>query len=104
MSEQESRALIDKSADLERLADTILRAAEGRRPMPTPQGDVLKQIADLTAECEEALAEVAEDGSSKGTLASLATALGAIRGGLDSLVVYQALEGTTYETRTVAND
>lgn len=104
MSDQEVKALIDKSADLEKLADAIMRAAEGRRPMPTSQGDVLKQLADLTTECEEALAEMAGDTSSQGTLASLATALGAIRGGLDSLVVYQALEGTTYETRTVAND
>lgn len=107
MSEQEAQtkeALLDKSVKLEKLADTILRAAEGRRPMPVPQGEALKQIADLTSECEEALDGVIDDRFSKETLASLATALDAIRGGIDSLVVFQALENTSYETRTVAND
>jgi hypothetical protein len=107
MSEQEAKAkdaLLEKSEKLEKLADTILRAAEGRRPLPVPQGDALKQIADLTSECEEALDGVIDDSFSKETLEVLATALGAIRGGIDSLVVFQALDGTSYETRTVAND
>jgi hypothetical protein len=103
MSEQEPQTsddLVGKAAQLEKLADTILRTAEGRRPLPMPQTEVLKQIADLASECEEILdGEISQDAAR-----TLTMALGAIRSGLDSLVVYTALEGTSYETRTVAND
>jgi delta 1-pyrroline-5-carboxylate dehydrogenase len=103
MSEQVTQTsddLVGMSAQLEKLADTILRAAEGRRPLPMPQGDILKQLAELATECEEMLdGEISKEASK-----SLAAALSAIRSGLDSLVVYAALEGTSYETRTVAND
>lgn len=111
MSDQEQdeealikQSLLDKSRDLERLGETILRAAEGRRPLPSSLGELLKQVADLAAESEEAVNEHVERAFAKETLDAVATALGAVRGAIDSIVVYQALEGTEYSTRTVAND
>jgi hypothetical protein len=96
--------LVAQAKEIERLGDTVLRAAEGRRDLPAPLGEALKQIADLAGACEEIVADSPAEGLGQAALEALATALGAIRGGIDSLVVFQALEGTSYETRTVAND
>jgi hypothetical protein len=96
--------LLAQAKEVEKLGETVFRAAEGRRELPTPIGETLKQIADLAGSCEEILADRPADGLGEAALEALATALVAIRGGIDSVVVYQALEGTTYETRTVAND
>lgn len=106
MSEQDevTTSLLDEARAIEKIAEINVRAAEGRRPLPTPLKDCLKKIADLTAICEEAIADHGDAGLAKDTLAALATALGAIHSGIDSLIVYQALEGTTYSTTTVAND
>jgi hypothetical protein len=100
----EAKELLDQAKEVERLGETVFRAAEGRRDLPTPLGETLKQIADLAGACEEIVADNAAEGFDKETLEALATALAAIRGGIDGIVVYQALEGTTYSTTTVAND
>jgi hypothetical protein len=99
-----TKSLLADSAEIERLAENTVRAAEGRRPLPTPLKDYLTRIGELTTLCEEAIADHAEPALGKETSAALATALGAIRIGIDSLVVYHALQGTTYSTTTVAND
>jgi len=98
------QALIDKAAELERLAETIYRAAEGRRPLPKALGDALKQIGDLASDSEEALAGYLDKAKAGDALEAAATALSAVRTAIDSLAVFQALEGSSYETRTVAND
>ena len=110
MSEQQTRdeeiknELVAKSDEIEKMSDIIVRAAEGRRPMPTSLGDSLKTIADLTGSCEEALAEHLEAPLAKDTLSALADAIRAIHNAVDSLIVFQALEGAAYNTITVAND
>jgi hypothetical protein len=101
---QTKQALLDKSKELERLAETIYRAAEGRRPLPNSLGEALKQIGDLAAESEEAITAHLDDAKVGDALEAVATALSALRSALDSLVVYYVLEGQSYETRTVAND
>jgi len=103
-AQDEIAGLVEQANEIAKLGETIFRAAEGRRDLPAPLGETLKQIADLAGVCEELVADHTTVGLAKETLEALATALGAIRGGIDSLVVYQALEGTSYETRTVAND
>ncbi|HYP58758.1 MAG TPA: hypothetical protein VEQ35_10830 [Beijerinckia sp.] len=105
MSEQEiKQSLLDQTKEIERLGDTILRAAEGRRPIPTPLGEALKKIGDLTAECGEAISDHLDQALTNETLEAVVSALGAVHAGLDSLVVFQALEGSSYSTTTVAND
>ncbi|MHB8886385.1 MAG: hypothetical protein ACYC5H_15160 [Methylovirgula sp.] len=110
MSEQQTRdeeiksELVAKSGELEKMSDFIVRAAEGRRPMPTSLGDSLKNIADLTGSCEEALAEHLDAPLAGDTLSALADAIKAIHNGIDSLIVFQALDGAAYNTITVAND
>ncbi len=110
MSEQENRdeetktALVAKSEQIERMGDNIVRAAEGRRPMPISLGDCLKNLADLTTTCEEALADHLEAPLAKDSFVALAAALSALHMGIDSLIVFQALEGAAYHTITVAND
>lgn len=101
--QDEAKELLDQAKEVERLGETVFRAAEGRRDLPTPLGETLKQIADLAGACEE-IVDNAANGFDKETLGALAAALAAIRGGIDSIVVYQALDGTTYSTTTVAND
>lgn len=102
--DEATKSLLDDSAEIERLAETIVRAAEGRRPLPTPLKDCLKKIGELATLCEEVIADHGDPALAKTTSSALTTALGAVRTGIDSLVVYQALEGTTYSTTTVAND
>jgi len=99
-----TKSLLDDSAEIERLAEITVRAAEGRRPLPTPLKDYLKKIGELATLCEEVIAEHVEPPIAKETSAALTTALGAVRIGIDSLIVYHTLEGTTYSTTTVAND
>jgi hypothetical protein len=96
--------LLSLAKDVEKLGETILRAAEGRRELPAPLGETLKQIADLAVACEEFVTEPSTDSFSQASRDTLATALAAIRSGIDGLVVFQALQGTTYSTTTVAND
>lgn len=103
-AQDEIAGLAAQAAMVERLGETIFRAAEGRRDLPTPLGETLKQIADLAGACEEVLVDRPAEGLAEATVEALATALAAIRAGIDSVVVFQALEGTSYETRTVAND
>ncbi len=86
------------------MGDTIVRAAEGRRPMPMSLCDSLKSIAELTALCEEALIEQVDGSLDKETLGSVASALNALHTGIDSLTIFQALDGQAYNTITVAND
>lgn len=96
--------LIEQAGEIQRLGDTIFRAAEGRRSLPTPLGETLKKIADLAGACEEIVQDRSSEGLAEETLAALATALASIRGAIDGVVVFQALEGTSYSTTTVAND
>lgn len=98
------QSLLDKSKEVERLAESIYRAAEGRRPLPHALSESLKQIGELAAESEEAVAAHLDHAYAEETLEAVATALGAVRSAIDSLVVFQALEGSAYSTRTVAND
>lgn len=105
MSEAElTKDLIEKTREIERMSDTIVRAAEGRRDIPTPFEEALKNIGALTGECEEVLAELLDQSPAKEALESVITALNAVHSGVDSLVIFKALEGSSYETRTVAND
>lgn len=105
MSEQETaKELSEKAREVEKMGDVIVRAAEGRRPMPMSLSDSLKSIAELTALCEEALSEHMDGNLSKEGLDSLASALNAVHMGIDSLTVFQALDGQSYNTITVAND
>lgn len=103
-AEDEATALAEQAREIEKLGDIILRAAEGRRDLPAPLAETLKQIADLAGTCEEVVADRPAAGLDEKILDALGGALTAIRSAIDGLVVYQALEGTTYETRTVAND
>ncbi|MGB8278875.1 MAG: hypothetical protein WCF20_13215 [Methylovirgula sp.] len=105
MSQQETtEELSEKAKEIERMGDTIVRAAEGRRPMPISLSDSLKSIAELTALCEEALGEHLDGKLGKDALSSVVIALNAVHAGIDSLTVFQALEGAAYNTITVAND
>jgi ethanolamine ammonia-lyase large subunit len=99
-----TKDLLDKAKAIEKVSETIIRAAEGRRPLPTSLTDSLKQIGELTGECEELLTDYLDQPSAKETLAAVLSALNAIHGGIDSLIVFQALEGSSYSTITVAND
>jgi hypothetical protein len=103
-AEETSKELSEKAQEIERMSETIVRAAEGRRPMPISVADTLKNIAALTALCEEALTEQLDGSPDKATLGSLAAALSAVHTGIDSLTIFQALEGAAYNTITVAND
>lgn len=105
MSAQETaQELSDKAKEIEKMSDTIVRAAEGRRPMPIPLADSLRSIAALTALCEEALGDQIDGVFDKAALEAVAAALGAVHAGIDSLTIFQALEGQAYNTLTVAND
>jgi hypothetical protein len=105
MSDAElTKDLIEKTREIERMSDTIVRAAEGRRELPTPFEEALKNIGALTGECEEVLAELLDQSPAKEILEKVVSALNAVHSGVDSLVIFKALEGSTYETRTVAND
>ena len=98
------QSLLSLTQEIEKMSDTIVRAAEGRRPMPTTSSEALKKVGDLTTECEEALAEYLDGTLSKETLETVVAALSAIHAGIDSLIVFSALEGSAYSTTTVAND
>jgi hypothetical protein len=105
MSDQETISeLSEKAKEVEKMGDTIVRAAEGRRPMPIALGDSLKNLAELTSLCEDALGEHIDGSLGKEALNSVVTALNAIHSGIDSLTVFQALDGAAYNTITVAND
>ncbi len=104
MSAAEMTELSEKAKEIEKLGDTIVRAAEGRRPMPVSLTDSLKSIAALTALCEDALSEQLDGTADKEVLGSIAAALNAVHVGIDSLTIFQALEGQAYNTITVAND
>jgi hypothetical protein len=105
MSAQETtKELSEKTIEIEKMAEIIVRAAEGRRPMPLSQEDTLKSIAALTSLCEETLGEHLDGNLDKDALNMLAAALNAVHIGIDSLTVFQALEGAAYNTITVAND
>jgi hypothetical protein len=105
MSAQETtQDLSEKAKEIEKMGDVIVRAAEGRRPMPLSLTDSLKSIAELTTLCEEALGEHLDGNLDKDGLNALAAALSALHTGIDSLTVFQALDGAAYNTITVAND
>lgn len=105
MSDQETtNELSEKAKEVEKMGDTIVRAAEGRRPMPVSLSDSLKSIAELTALCEEALGEHLDGNLDKDALSSVVVALGAVHTGIASLSIFQALDGAAYNTITVAND
>ncbi|WP_034997996.1 hypothetical protein [Beijerinckia mobilis] len=99
-----TKALQEQTRNLERLSDTIVRAAEGRRDLPAALEEVVKQIGALTTECSEAIEEHLDKNLSEEALGYVRDALEAIRSGLDSIVVFKSLEGAAYDTRTVAND
>jgi len=102
--DQTKQTLLTKAQEVEKLADIVVRAAEGRRALPKPLGDTLKQIAELTSLCEDAVADHIEGALSEDAMSALATALTALHSGIDSLIVFHALEGSAYLTLTVAND
>lgn len=104
MSAADLKELSQKAKEIEKMGDTIVRAAEGRRPLPLGLSDSLKSIAELAALCEDALAEQLEGTPEKAALEDIAAALSALHMGIDSLTVFHALEGQAYNTIAVAND
>ncbi len=102
--EQIKQTLLSKAQGVEKLADIVVRAAEGRRALPKPLDETLKQIAELTSLCEDAVADHIEGALGEDGMSALATALTALHSGIDSLIVFHALEGSAYSTQTVAND
>jgi len=90
--------------ELEKLNDNIIRAAEGRRELPVPLGETLKKVAELLGECEDAIKDHIESPLPKESLDLVLGGLDVVHESLDSLTVFNALEGTVFNTETVAND
>ncbi len=93
-----------KTLELEKLSDNTIRAAEGRRDLPIPMGDYLKKISELFGDCEDAIKDHIDSPMPKETLDVVMTAFNAVHESVDSLIVFKALEGTVFDTETVAND
>ncbi len=104
LDEAAVKALQTMKGDLEKLNDNIIRAAEGRREMPVPLGETLKKISELIGECEDAIKDHIASPLSAGSLDLLVSALDVAHESVDSLIVFSALEGTVFNTETVAND
>jgi hypothetical protein len=90
--------------ELEKLNDNIIRAAEGRRELPVPLGDTLKKISELLGECEDAFKDHLESPLSPASIELVISSLDVVHESVDSLIVFKALEGTVFNTETVAND
>ncbi len=104
LDEASTKTIQSLKTELEKLNDNIIRAAEGRRDLPMPLGDTLKKIAELLGECEDAIKEHVETPLSKGSIDLVIEALDVAHESVDSLIVFDALEGTVFNTETVAND
>ncbi len=104
LDETAKQAITSMKAELEKLNDNIIRSAEGRRDMPIPLGDTLKKISELLGECEDAFKEHIASPLSAESLELVVSALDVVHEGIDSLVVFDALEGTVFDTETIAND
>jgi len=98
------QSVLAKKLELEKLNDNIIRAAEGRRDLPVPLGDTLKKISELLGECEDAFKDHLESPLPKESLDMIVGAMDVVHEGIDSLIVFDALEGTVFNTETVAND
>ncbi len=104
LDEAAAKALQTMKGDLEKLNDNIIRAAEGRREMPLPLGETLKKISELIGECEDAIKDHIASPLSSASLDLVMSALDVAHESVDSLIVFNALEGTVFNTETVAND
>ncbi len=104
LDEAEKTEFKTKTAELERLSDNTIRAAEGRRELPIDMGDYLKKISELFGDCEDAIKDHIDSPMSKEALEVVMTAFNAVHECIDSLIVFKALEGTVFDTETVAND
>ncbi len=104
LDEATTKSIQSLKTELEKLNDNIIRAAEGRRDLPVPLGDTLKKISELLGECEDAIKEHIETPLSKVSVDLVIEALDVAHESVDSLIVFDALEGTVFNTETVAND
>jgi hypothetical protein len=104
LDETTKQSIQSMKTELEKLNDNIIRAAEGRRELPLPLGDTLKKIAELLGECEDAIKEHIESPLPQASIAMVIDAFDVVHESIDSLTVFDALEGTVFNTETVAND
>jgi hypothetical protein len=104
LEDAEKAAFQTKTAELERLSDNTIRAAEGRRDLPIPEGEYLKKISELFGDCEDAIKDHLASPLTASELDLVVTAFNAVHESIDSLIVFKALEGTVFNTETVAND
>ncbi len=104
LDEATTKSIQSLKTELEKLNDNIIRAAEGRRELPIPLGETLKKISELLGECEDAIKEHIETPLSAASIELVINSLDVAHEGVDSLIVFSALEGTAFNTETVAND
>jgi hypothetical protein len=104
LDETAKQALTTMKTELEKLNDNIIRSAEGRREMPVPLGDTLKKISELLGECEDAIKDHIASPLPADQIELVLSAFDVVHEGIDSLIVFDALEGTVFDTETVAND
>jgi hypothetical protein len=104
LDETTKQSIQSMKTELEKLNDNIIRAAEGRRELPLPLGDTLKKIAELLGECEDAIKEHIESPLPGASIELILGGFDVVHESIDSLTVFDALEGTVFNTETVAND
>ncbi|WP_020175494.1 hypothetical protein [Methyloferula stellata] len=104
LDEASTKSILSLKTELEKLNDNIIRAAEGRRELPVPLGETLKKISELLGECEDAIKEHIATPLSPASMELVINSLDVAHESVDSLIVFDALEGTVFNTETVAND
>lgn len=104
LDEATKASFVSKSEELAKLSDNTIRAAEGRRDLPIPLGDFLKKLSEFLGDCEDAIKDHLESPMPAASLEVVMDGFNAVHEGIDSLIVFKALEGTVFSTETVAND
>jgi len=103
LDEETKALLLAKAEELRKLADTTIRAADGRRDLPIEKGEYYKKVSELLGECRDAFEDYF--GSPlPAAIEIIMAAMDAAHEGVDALIVFNALEGTVFSTETVAND
>jgi len=103
LDEATKTLLLEKTEELKKLADSTVRAADGRRDLPIAWGDYLKKVSEMLGECRDAFEE--HFGATlPPDVELIMAAVDAAHEGVDALYVFDALEGTVFSTETVAND
>jgi len=95
--------LLAKAEELRKLADTTVRAADGRRDLPLPWGEYFKKVSEMLGECRDAFEDYFGT-PLPAPVETIMSAMDAAHEGIDALIVFDALEGTVFSTETVAND